>query len=208
MFTGLIETTAEVRSLQGKGTGLRLVVNPGGGSYEVKTGDSVSVDGVCLTAVSVTNGLTFDVSPETLGHTTLGHLRVGYTVNLERALRPVARLGGHIVRGHIDSVGSIKAARQTGDFIFVVIQTPSDILKMVVKKGSVAVDGISLTVNDVNASTFSLAIIPHTFHVTNLKHKKTGDKVNIETDIIGKYVARLMNLDSEKSMWNTLAQAG
>jgi riboflavin synthase len=207
MFTGLIETTAVVRSLQGKVRGLRLTVNSIR-SYEVKKGDSISVDGVCLTAISVTNGPTFDVSPETLSHTTLGNLRVGSVVNLERALRPIDRLGGHIVTGHIDSPGSIHAIRQAGDFTFVVIHAPSDILKMIVKKGSVAVDGISLTVNDVSSSNFSLAIIPHTFNVTNMKHKKEGDKVNIETDIIGKYVARLMNMDSEKGMWKTLAEAG
>lgn len=210
MFTGLIETTAEVRSLQNKGSGLSLVVSPGR-NFEVNIGDSISVDGVCLTAVAVTEALSFDVSLETISRSTLGNLRVGSIVNLERALRPFDRLGGHIVTGHIDSVGTIKTMRQEGGYTFDVIQAPPEILHFVVKKGSIAIDGISLTVNDLSATTFSIAIIPHTFQVTNLKHKRVGSRVNIETDIIGKYIARLMNMDSERgegSLWKTLSEAG
>ena len=210
MFTGLIETTAKVLSLQSKGAGLSLVVNPIE-PFEVNIGDSVSVDGVCLTAVIVKGVLSFDVSPETIRHTTLGNLRTGSIVNLERALRPTDRLGGHIVTGHIDAVGDIRTIRQTGEYTFVVIQASPEVLKYVVKKGSIAIDGISLTVNGVSPTFFSLAIIPHTLRVTSLKNKRVGDRVNIETDIIGKYVARLISMESGKGegdLWKTLFEAG
>ena len=210
MFTGLIETTAKVLSLQSKGAGLSLVVNPIE-PFEVNIGDSVSVDGVCLTAVIVKGVLSFDVSPETIRHTTLGNLRTGSIVNLERALRPTDRLGGHIVTGHIDAVGGIKTIKQTGEYTFVVIQASPEVLKYVVKKGSIAIDGISLTVNGVSPTFFSLAIIPHTLRVTSLKNKRVGDRVNIETDIIGKYVARLISMESGKGegdLWKTLFEAG
>ena len=163
-------------------------------SVEIRLGDSVAVNGVCLTVTrQETNGLTFDVSPETLDRSTLGALRSGDNVNLERALRLSDRLGGHIVTGHVDCIAAVEERREvSGTIVFTFRLLDTAMARYVIPKGSVAIDGISLTVNKVNDPAFSVTIIPHTAAMTTLPHRKPGDRVNIETDIIGKYVERLL----------------
>jgi len=191
MFTGLVETTGTAASVVNTGNGIRLSVKPAS-SFELQLGDSISVNGVCLTVTKHGAEISFDVSPETLKSTNLGALNVGDRVNLERALRLSDRLGGHIVTGHVDGIGVIKEKRKTGEYTFYTFEAPPEILKYIVKKGSITVDGISLTVVDLDSRTFHVAIIPHTLTATNLGEKGAGDRVNLEADIIGKYVERLL----------------
>jgi riboflavin synthase len=191
MFTGLVETTGTVASVLNTGNGIRLSVKSAS-PFDIQLGDSISVNGVCLTVTKHDAEISFDVSPETLKSTNLGALKVSDRVNLERALRLSDRLGGHIVTGHVDGIGVIKDKRQTGEYTFYKFDTPSEILKYIVKKGSITVDGISLTVVDLDSRSFNVAIIPHTLTATNLGEKGTGDRVNLEADIIGKYVERLL----------------
>lgn len=199
MFTGLVETLGEVAAVRNTGSGIRLSVRPLS-VFELETGDSVSVNGVCLTVTRITPGLSgkgeecaFDVSPETMRSTNLGELKPGDRVNLERALRLSGRLGGHIVTGHVDNVGIITGKKPAGEYTFYTFEAPPDVLKYIVGKGSVAVDGISLTVVDVGGMSFSTAIIPHTLAATTLGDKGVGDRVNLEADIIGKYVEKLLH---------------
>jgi riboflavin synthase len=191
MFTGLVETTGTVGSVLNTGNGIRLSVKPAS-AFDLNIGDSISVNGVCLTVTKHDAEISFDVSPETLKSTNLGALRVNDRVNLERALRLSDRLGGHLVTGHVDGTGVIKDKRQTGEYTFYSFDAPAEVLKYMVKKGSVTVDGISLTVVDIDARSFRVAIIPHTLAATNLGEKGVGDRVNLEADIIGKYVERLL----------------
>jgi riboflavin synthase len=191
MFTGLVETTGAITSLKNIGKGIRLSLRPSTG-FDVQMGDSVCINGVCLTVTTHGTDIDFDVSPETMKSTNLGNLRMGDRVNLERALRLSDRLGGHIVTGHVDDTGSIISRKPVGDYTFYTFESSNDILKYIVKKGSVAIDGISLTVVELDSRSFSVAIIPHTLSATNLAGKGTGDKVNIEVDIIGKYVEKLL----------------
>jgi riboflavin synthase len=191
MFTGLVETTGAITSLKNMGKGIRLSLRPSDG-FDVHTGDSVCINGVCLTVTTHGVDIDFDVSPETMKSTNLGELRMGDRVNLERALRLSDRLGGHIVTGHVDDTGSIISRKPVGEYTFYTFESANDILKYIVKKGSVAIDGISLTVIELDSRSFSVAIIPHTLSATNLAGKGTGDKVNIEVDIIGKYVEKLL----------------
>lgn len=196
MFTGLIEDVGRVQRLERRGSAAQLIVStalPGG---EFSLGDSVAVNGVCLTVT--TNAaplLTFDVSPETLDTTGLGRLSPGDQVNLERAMRLSDRLGGHMVTGHIDCQATVQERRQASGNIVFSFKLPSEKCRYVVAKGSIAIDGISLTVNRVTADSFSVNIIPHSAEMTTLKFRKPGDVVNIETDIIGKYVERLLHGD-------------
>ena len=172
---------------------VRLSVSAAHIAEEVAIGDSVAVNGVCLTVVEIAAPqLTFEAVYETLRRTTLGQRRVGDPVNLERALQTNGRFGGHIVQGHIDGTGRIASIRPVGDSWFVYIEASQDLLRYIVTKGSVCVDGISLTVMDADDKAFSLSIIPHTWENTTLKDRHAGDSVNVETDIIGKYVEKLM----------------
>jgi riboflavin synthase len=159
---------------------------------QTKIGDSIAVNGACLTAVRV-SGKHFDVdvSPETLQTTTLGGTRIGTRVNLERALRLSDRLDGHLVSGHIDGIGTLTHRKTTGNAIFIGFSVSAALARYMIKKGSIAVDGVSLTINRCDAHGFEVCIIPHTAQLTTVGQKKTGQKVNIETDIIGKYVERL-----------------
>jgi riboflavin synthase len=191
MFTGLVETTGAITSLKNTGKGIRLSLRPSA-ALDVQTGDSICVNGVCLTVTTHGADIDFDVSPETMKSTNLGEQRMGGRVNLERALRLSDRLGGHIVTGHVDDTGSVVSRKPVGDYTFFTFESSDDILKYIVKKGSVAIDGISLTVVELDSRSFSVAIIPHTLSATNLAGKETGDKVNIEVDIIGKYVEKLL----------------
>lgn len=196
MFTGLIEDVGRVQRLERRGSAAQLIVStalPGG---EFSLGDSVAVNGVCLTVT--TNAaplLTFDVSPETLDTTGIGRLSPGDQVNLERAMRLSDRLGGHMVTGHIDCQATVQERRQVSGNIIFSFKLPSEKCRYVVAKGSIAIDGISLTVNSVTADSFSVNIIPHSAEMTTLKFRKPGDVVNVETDIIGKYVERLLHGD-------------
>ncbi len=208
MFTGLVEIQGTVTSVKETGSGIGLSVKPVT-DYELVLGDSVAVNGVCLTVTGHNGETSFDVSPETMRSTNLGELKNGDCVNLERALRLSDRLGGHIVSGHVDNTGSIRNIRKTGEYTFYTFDAPKDILKYVVKKGSIAIDGISLTVVDLDHTSFSVAIIPHTLTATNIGQKRVGDRVNLEVDIIGKYVEKLLDTkDSDSHMMDLLKEKG
>jgi len=201
MFTGLIETTGEVRRLDRAGEGARVEVAasfPDRGDL-TRLGDSIAIDGVCLTVVAVRAAgeghvLTFEASHETLARTTLGARTPGDLVNIERALRLGDRLGGHMVAGHVDGVGRIEHITTRGSTWDLQFQMPAELAPEVVEKGSIAIDGISLTVNSVSAEAFGVTIIPHTGSSTTLVRKREGAAVNLETDIIGKYVLRAVSL--------------
>lgn len=208
MFTGLVETLGSVTAVKNTGNGIRLSLKPLS-DFELKIGDSVSVNGVCLTVTTHNGDISFDMSPETMQSTNLGRLKVSDRVNLERALRLSDRLGGHIVTGHVDSAGTIISRKTVGEYTLYTFESPPEVLKYVVKKGSIAVDGISLTVNDLDNKSFSVAIIPHTLRATNLGEKNIGDSVNLEVDIIGKYVERLLGAkNSGKGLIHLLKEEG
>jgi riboflavin synthase len=193
MFTGLIEDVGKVQKLERRGSSARLAIATALPAAEFLIGDSVAVNGACLTVTSLAGTiLSFDVSPETLDRSGLGRLTSGDLVNLERAMRLSDRLGGHIVTGHVDCVATVSERREESGNILFSFRVPSENLRYIIEKGSVAIDGISLTVNSVTSDGFSVNIIPHTAQMTTLRFKKPGDRVNIETDIIGKYVERLL----------------
>jgi len=196
MFTGLIETTARVASVAQTGAGARLrVATPL--AAELSLGESVSVNGTCLTVVDrEASHFDADVSPETLRRTTLGAFEAGRLVNLERPLRADGRIGGHFVLGHVDHLGRIARIERQGDSYWLDIDAPSDAAVLLVSKGSVAVDGISLTVAALAGSRFGVQIVPFTWQHTALCEARVGDVVNLETDVIGKYVARLLEAAS------------
>ena len=193
MFTGLIEDLGTVRELRQGSAGARLSVATAIPMAELELGESIAVNGICLTVTDFGGGFfAADVSPETLGRSNLGALLSGSRVNLERALRLGDRLGGHWVSGHVDAVGILEERRPDGNAWRLTFRLPVEVNRYVVEKGSVAIDGISLTVNTVADETFSVAIIPHTLEMTTLKEAKVGARLNIETDILGKYVERLL----------------
>ena len=198
MFTGLVEGTGRVIAV-GEGGMARLVIDVGRLADDTRLGDSVSVNGVCLTVNEAdAETLIFYAMPETLRRTALGSLREGGLVNLERAMTPEKRFGGHIVQGHVDGVGEVVSmtpdgheGREGGAEIWE-FSAPSDVLKYAVEKGSVSVDGVSLTLVAVGESSFTVSILPQTRRVTNLQNLAPGDRVNLEADVIGKYVERLL----------------
>lgn len=193
MFTGLIEDLGLVRDLRIGTDQARLAIETRLPMAEISLGESIAVNGVCLTVTAFGDRVfSADVSPETLKCTSLGHLARGAHVNLERALRLSDRLGGHLVTGHVDGLGRIIERRKDGNAWRFKFQTDAAVNAFLVAKGSVAVDGISLTVNEVSENTFSLAVIPLTLEKTTLQDRKVGDDVNIETDLIGKYIARFL----------------
>jgi len=198
MFCGIVEEMGAVTSMEKTLAGTRMTILASTVMGDLKIGDSISVNGTCLTVV--TRGqrdFAVEVSPETLSVTTLGHLTAGAPVNLERAMKLNERIGGHLMAGHVDGVGTIRGRRQEGNAIFFSIEAPSEILRYCVVKGSITVDGISLTINDVSDHAFSVAIIPHTAKVTTLGLKQVNDTVNLESDLIGKYVERLLQERSQ-----------
>jgi len=198
MFCGIVEEMGAVTSMEKTLAGTRMTILASTVMGDLKIGDSISVNGTCLTVV--TRGqrdFAVEVSPETLSVTTLGHLTAGAPVNLERAMKLNERIGGHLVAGHVDGVGTIRGRRQEGNAIFFSIEAPSEILRYCVVKGSITVDGISLTINDMSDHAFSVAIIPHTAKVTTLGLKQVNDTVNLESDLIGKYVERLLQERSQ-----------
>lgn len=193
MFTGLIETVGEVVSLTRSGASGSLTVKAELPAGEIALGDSIAVNGACLTVVGAAGGtFTFDVSPETIEATSLRHLKSGSPVNLERALRLSDRLDGHLVSGHVDCVATITKRNEVAGNIVFSFRFPPQFAKYIAAKGSVAIDGISLTVNSVGPDSFTVNIIPHTAKKTTLAAKKAGDEVNIETDLICRYLERLL----------------
>jgi riboflavin synthase len=193
MFTGIIEELGTVLSISFDGGNARIVIDAATVTEGTKNGDSIAVNGVCLTALDVrTDSFAADVSRETLDRSTLGSLKQGSRVNLERAVTPATRLGGHIVQGHVDGRGTFVSAVQEGDFWTVTIGFPEEFAKYLVYKGSVSVEGISLTVAALRDDSFDIAIIPKTWEMTNLSTLQPGDAVNLEADVIGKYVERML----------------
>ena len=193
MFTGIIEESGKIASLEKRGDGALLKIAAYLVVEDAAEGDSIAVNGVCLTAININkNGFSADVSNETLKRSTLGGLAVGTRVNLERAVTPNTRLGGHIVQGHVDASGTFLGAAQDGDFWTVKIGFPSDIGQYLVYKGSISVEGISLTIANLHADSFEIAVIPKTWELTNLSTLKNGDAVNLEVDVIAKYVERIL----------------
>ncbi|CAN5565135.1 riboflavin synthase [soil metagenome] len=192
MFTGLVETTGEITGLSQGGMS-RLVVRAAPVSNGVSIGDSVSVNGVCLTVNRLEGEeIVFYVMPETLRRTALGELVDGDPVNLERAMSPTSRFGGHIVQGHVDGVGEVLEVREESGAYIWEFGAPESVLRYTVEKGSVCVDGISLTVVSVDVASFTVSILPQTRAETNIKALGEGDRVNLEADVIGKYVERLL----------------
>jgi len=215
VFTGIIIELGEVMSLRRKYSRAELTIKAPVVSRDATIGDSISVNGVCLTAVTCHGDLlSFDLSDETLRSTNLGYAKPQDKVNLEPSLRPEGRLGGHFVTGHVDGIGTIRSKTVKGDMLLLVIKAPPEVTGYLVKKGSVSVDGISLTVVDVFPDSFSVVIIPHTAGVTTIGFKGVGNLVNLEADIIGKYIARFVakadpkGTGGEEGFMKLLARAG
>ena len=194
MFTGIIQSIGEVAALEPKGGDLRLRIRTGKLDLaDVQLGDSIAVNGVCLTAVDLPgDGFWADVSGETLARTTLGALRSGSRVNLEKALTPTTRLGGHLVSGHVDGIGEVVSRVPAARSERFVIRAPDALAKYIAEKGSICVDGISLTVNAVRGAEFELNIVPHTLQETTMSDFRPGTQVNLEVDIIARYLERLL----------------
>jgi riboflavin synthase len=209
LFTGLVAEMGEIRSLKKGVSGAKLFLDAKSLAPGAGLGDSISVNGACLTVVEIKGGtLAFDLSDETLRSTNLGRLTNGAKVNLELPLRPDSRLGGHFVTGHIDGVGTIRTKARTGDVYKIEIASDVGVTGFLVEKGSVAVDGISLTVVDVLKDGFSVVVIPHTASLTTIGFKGPGETVNIEVDILGKYVAKFLQKGKDSSFMQTLGREG
>lgn len=211
MFTGLILELGEITSINRKSGGAVLSLRSNEIASAAKLGDSIAVNGVCLTVVkSGRRELSFDLSDETLRSTNIGSLNKGDAVNLEPSLSPDSKIGGHFVTGHVDTVGKIHSRMQSGDMLKFEIEAPLEVTGFLVRKGSVAVDGISLTVVDILKDSFTLVIIPHTAKLTTLGFKGAGDSVNIEVDILGKYVAKFLQRreDKDSRFMKTLMEGG
>jgi len=195
MFTGIIEELGHVRSVEQRGDNARIFIEARLVTEDIHEGDSVAVNGVCLTALNVEkDSFAADVSRETLDRSTLGRLLPGAPVNLERSVTPATRLGGHLVQGHVDARGKFLSATDHGGSWTVRVAYPPEIARYLVFKGSVAVEGISLTIAELTDEYFEIAIIPKTWEVTNFSHRRPGDAVNLEVDVIAKYVERLLSL--------------
>ena len=193
MFTGIIEELGRIDGIEPLEQGKRITVSGDTVMSDLRGGDSIAVNGVCLTALDVTaDSFAADLSPETLERTTLGSLAASSRVNLERAVTPSTRLGGHIVQGHVDARGTFLGAEDQGDFHAVRIGFPPEVARYLVFKGSIAVEGISLTIAALAENHFEIAVIPKTWEMTNLATLKTGDKVNLEVDVIANYVESLV----------------
>ena len=204
MFTGLIEGTGKLKTIEPRGKDMRLSIQASFDLEGFQIGESVAVDGVCLTVVSwQARAFTVDVSQETLSRTTLGQRSVGDEVNLERALRLGDRLGGHLVNGHVDGKARVMARKQRGDSLVFVFEVVAELGRYIIEKGSVAVNGVSLTVNRCDEQSFDVNIVPHTARVTTIGSLRVGDEVNLEVDIIGKYVERFVRPTQESDSPST-----
>jgi len=216
LFTGIIVELGEVVSLSRKPSGASLAVSAHTLAQDAALGDSIAINGACLTVVSLQDSiLAFDLSDETLRSANLGQLKHGDRVNLEPSLRADGKLGGHFVTGHVDAVGRIRSKNLSGDTFEITIEVPEKVTGLLVEKGSIALDGISLTVVGVSRDSFSVVIIPHTARLTTLGFKSAGATVNLEADIIGKYVARFLDrkagsdkTGSDKSLMKALTESG
>ena len=200
MFTGIVETVGTVRSLEPRGATRRLAIalRLSQAADEVRVGESIAVNGVCLTVAALAGDVaSFDVVPETLSRSNLGALKAGDEVNLERALAVGGRLGGHFVQGHVDGVGRVEKIVSAPDARQLHVDAPPELTRLMIPQGSIAVDGISLTIAGLHATGFHVAIVPHTWDVTNVSRRKAGDAVNIEVDMLGKYVRRLLQEDKQ-----------
>jgi riboflavin synthase len=207
MFTGLVEELGKVRAVARGAHSIRLSLGGEKVLSDVKIGDSIAVDGACLTVVEFSsNNFTVDVMPETYDRTTLSSRKLGDSVNLERTLRVGDRLGGHMVSGHVDAVGTLVSVTPRDNANILRVQFPANLGPFVIPQGSVAVDGVSLTVVDCGNDWFEVSLIPHTWQVTVLSQKKAGDKVNVETDVLGKYIYRM--LPSTSKIHNTTSVIG
>src|SRR2546421_1233796 len=199
MFTGIVEELGRVRGLERRGDDARIVIEARTVTEESHDGDSISVNGVCLTALDVkADSFAADVSKETLFRSTLRNLKQGSPVNLERAVTPTTRLGGHIVQGHVDARGKFLGSQSHGDSWTFRFAYPKEVGKYLVFKGSVAVEGVSLTIANLTEEYFEIAIIPKTLELTNFPQLRAGDEVNLEADIIAKYVERILNAAGDK----------
>jgi len=194
MFTGIIEAVGTIRELKNHGDDIRLTVQSGKlDMHDVKLGDSIATNGVCLTVVEhASDYYSADVSKETIKHTGFANYKSGSKVNLEKAMRADTRFGGHIVSGHVDGVGEVIAVNDHTRYVEVWVKAPDELAKYIAHKGSITVDGVSLTVNEVKGASFMLWLIPHTLQETVIGHYKTGSKVNLEVDVIARYLERLM----------------
>jgi riboflavin synthase len=215
MFTGLIQAVGEIRAIEPRGVDTRLRVGSGKLPMgEVQLGDSIAVNGVCLTAVEFdSDSFVADVSAETLAHTTLGSFKPGRAVNLEMALLPTTRLGGHIVSGHVDGVGEIVERHPDGRSERFTIRAPKSLLKYIAPKGSICIDGTSLTVNSVDGDAFGVNIVPHTIQETIIGGYRAGTRINLEVDVIARYLERMLTAagsdDAERGVdMALLARAG
>lgn len=195
MFTGLVEEKGAVSTIVLNDDVCRLAIETSVVHADVAIGDSICVNGCCLTVVKIEgNLLEFDAGSETLSRTNLGRLKVGDPVNLERSLKPDGRMGGHYVSGHVDSIGTVKSRIDDGEWAEFWFTVPKSLTRQMASKGSVTIDGISLTLVEVQTDCFSVAIVPHTLSVTTLGARKIGDQVNIETDLLAKYVERQLEI--------------
>lgn len=193
MFTGIIESLGKVESLQSVGGDVRLRIGTSLDMSDVHLGDSIATNGICLTVIEWgEKWYAADVSRESLNRTTLGSWKIGQRVNVEKAMLPTTRFGGHIVSGHVDAVGEITVVREDARSIYYEVTAPAEIAKYLAEKGSVTVDGISLTINHLQGNVISLNLIPHTAERTNIGTWKTGAKVNLEVDVLARYIERLM----------------
>jgi len=200
MFTGIIEGFGAIAAIRSAGQGRRLAIEADFDLDQTKIGDSLCVSGACLTAVKI-EGRHFevDISPESLQMTTFGQAKIGQRVNIERALRLSDRIDGHLVSGHIDGVGTIRQRETLGNAIIVTVGVAESLARYMINKGSVAVDGISLTINRCDADSFAVSIIPYTAKLSTIGFKKNGDPVNIETDLLGKYVEKFMTARAHRN---------
>jgi riboflavin synthase len=197
MFTGIVRERGRVAAVDGDGAGVRLVVEAPETAAGATLGDSVSIDGVCLTVTGADEGrLVFDAVPETLRRSALGRLERGAEVNLEPALRAGEPLGGHIVQGHVDAVGRVRSSEREGNGLRVWVDAPPEVVRLCVEKGSIAVQGVALTVAGLDDDGFAVALVPHTLEATTLALLEPGDPVNLEVDVLAKYVERLLEARS------------
>jgi len=200
MFTGLIEEVGEISSVTRKGNSAQITVKASKILKDTKIGDSISTNGVCLTVTEKTsNTFTVDVMPETMNRSNLRNLKYGSKVNLERALRVGDRLDGHMVSGHVDGLGKIANYLKEDNAVWITLEADTSLIKYIVEKGSIAIDGTSLTVAYVDDRSFKVSIIPHTGEATTLLDKKIGDEVNLECDMVGKYIEKFMKFEEDKS---------
>ncbi|MDC2888243.1 riboflavin synthase [Psychrosphaera sp. 1_MG-2023] len=211
MFTGIIEATGKIKSLSKLGGDLKVTIESSDlDMSDVKLGDSIATNGVCLTVVEkLSNGFVADVSNETITNSGFRHYQIGQAVNLEKAMLATSRFGGHIVSGHVDGIATIAAIIDNGRAKDIWINAPAALLKYVITKGSITVDGISLTINNVEAGQFKLTVVPHTASQTTLSNAVTGSSVNIEIDIIARYLEKLANPSSNEGVsMSLLARSG